>query len=178
MKHVRAMGFKRANQTTAKLRVQQVAQLIAQDLDAAYCHTSSPSFSSPSSHTSTSHSPPRHEGAALPLANKQTDAEHDKGSQHHTAPAGTHAEAEAKAKAEAEAVGHAGDDGQVCLYHVTPRAVVALIERCVEATALNVARGAAVGRSVRGPEVKIYGDDVLVMGGFDLKARLRLAGFR
>jgi hypothetical protein len=69
----------------------------------------------------------------------------------------------------------ARDDEEILLQHVTPQAVVALIQRSIETLAEKVARGSSAPASK--PQIRFQNDEVQVLNAYDVKDMLRSLGF-
>ncbi len=183
-------------QVELKMAVCQVAQLMAADFHTAFRHSSSSSLSSAL--------PPPDGDAAEPRANRKADSEQDiqAADTNKNAPAaqGTDINAadikagdtgksasgaqdedpEQDIKAEdtdtnTRATCDARDDDDILLQHVTPQAVVALIQRSIETLAEKVARGSSAPPSK--PQIRFQNDEVQVLNAYDVKDMLRSLGF-
>ena len=75
----------------------------------------------------------------------------------------------------ARATCDARDDDKILLQHVTPQAVVALIQRSIETLAEKLARGSSAPSSK--PQIRIQNDEVQVLNAYDVKDMLRSLGF-
>jgi ABC-type dipeptide/oligopeptide/nickel transport system ATPase component len=201
--HQRALT-RGVGQVELKMGVCQVAQLMAADFHTAFRHASSSSLSS-SSLSSASASPPPDGDAAEPRANRKADpaqdiqaADIDKsapaaqgtdinaadikaGDTGKSASGAQDEDPEQDTKAEdtdtnTRATCDARDDDEILLQHVTPQAVLALIQRSIETLAEKVARGSSAPVPSK-PQIRFQNDEVQVLNAYDVKDMLRSLGF-